>query len=112
MWWGAEDAGQRAPPGLLGRPAPALVYLVDRGEPAAVAAVVEYQPAGAEPIPVTRVEVSTGLDVAVLHLQRPAPASAARRRAGHDRRAVAGGNPARSWRPGAQGHGHRTCIAG
>ena len=54
---------------------PPPVYLVDRGEPAAVATVVEYQPAGAEPIPVTRVEVSTGLDVAVLHLQRPAPAS-------------------------------------
>ena len=52
----------------------AVVYLVDRGEPATVAAVVEYQPAGAGPIPVTRVEVSTGLDVAVLHLQRPAPA--------------------------------------
>ena len=53
---------------------PPLVYLVDRGEPAAVAAVVEYQPEDGEPIPVTRVEVSTGLDVAVLHLQRPAPA--------------------------------------
>ena len=57
-----------------GPPGPALVYLVDRGEPAAVPAVVEYQPEGGEPIPVTRVEVSTGLDVAVLHLQRPAPA--------------------------------------
>ena len=54
---------------------PAVVYLVDHGEPAAAAAVVEYHPAGAEPIPVTRVEVSTSLDVAVLHLQRPAPAS-------------------------------------
>jgi WD40 repeat protein len=38
-----------------------------------MAAVVEYQPEGADPIPVTRVEVSTGLDVAVLHLQRPVP---------------------------------------
>ena len=36
--------------------------------------MVEYQPEGGEPIPVTRIEVSTGLDVAVLHLQRPAPA--------------------------------------
>ena len=57
-----------------GPPGPAVVCVVDRGEPAAVGAVVEYQPEGAEPIPVTRIEVSTGLDVAVLHLQRPAPA--------------------------------------
>ena len=54
---------------------PPLVYLVDRGSPAAVAAEVVYQPEEGEPIAVTRVEVSTGLDVAVLHLQRPAPAS-------------------------------------
>ena len=65
-------AGSRPGAGPSG---PALVYLVDRGAPAAVAAVVEYQPEDGEPIPVTRVEVSTGLDVAVLHLQRPAPAS-------------------------------------
>jgi len=53
---------------------PVLVCLVDHGEPAAVRAVVQYQPEDAEPIPVTRIEVSTSLDVAVLHLQRPAPA--------------------------------------
>ena len=34
---------------------------------------MEYQPEDAEPIPVTRIEVNTSLDVAVLHLQRPAP---------------------------------------
>ena len=56
------------------RPEPAVVCVVDRGEPYPVKAVVEYQPEDAGPIPVTRVEVSTGLDVAVLHLQRPAPA--------------------------------------
>jgi len=70
--------GEKMPGGghrLGGAPSgSAVVYLVDRGEPAAVPVVVEYQPAGSEPIPVTRVEVSTGLDVAVLHLQRPAPA--------------------------------------
>ena len=51
-----------------------VVCVVDRGEPCPVRAVVEYQPEGAEPIPVTRIEVNTGLDVAVLHLRRPAPA--------------------------------------
>src|SRR5262245_30620002 len=55
-------------------PGPALVYVVDRGEPAEVPAVVEYQPEDSEPIPVTWIEVDTALDVAVLHLQQPAPA--------------------------------------
>jgi WD40 repeat protein len=64
--------GQQDP--AAGPPGPALVYLVDRGEPAAVPAVVAYQPEGGEPIPVTRIEVSTSLDVAVLHLQHSAPA--------------------------------------
>jgi WD40 repeat protein len=35
---------------------------------------VEYQPEGTEPISITRIEVNSGLDVAVLHLQRSAPA--------------------------------------
>jgi WD40 repeat protein len=65
---GGQDDEAAGPPG------PGLEYVVDRGEPAAVPAVVEYQPEGAEPIAVTRIEVSTSLDVAVLHLQRPAPA--------------------------------------
>ena len=38
-----------------------------------VRAIVEYEPEGAKPIPVIRVEVNTGLDVAVLHLQRTGP---------------------------------------
>jgi WD40 repeat protein len=71
--WSEKMPGGGHRPGA-GPSGPPLVYCVDRGEPAAVAVVVQYQPAGAEPIPVTRVEVSTGLDVAVLHLQRPAPA--------------------------------------
>jgi WD40 repeat protein len=50
------------------------MYVVDHDEPVEVRAVVEYQPEGAAPIPVTQIEVSTSLDVAVLHLQRPAPA--------------------------------------
>ena len=84
-----------------------LVYVVDRGEPAEVPAVVEYQPEDGEPIPVTRIEVSTGLDVAVLHLQRPAPAvlpAAGQVTAGEQWRVET--------RPGARdptldGHGHR-----
>jgi WD40 repeat protein len=72
VWSEKMPGGGHRPPA---RPsAPALVYLVDHGEPTAVSAVVEYQPVGAAPISVTRIEVSTGLDVAVLHLQRPAPA--------------------------------------
>ena len=46
--------------------------VLDRGEPDLVRAAVEYQPEDAEPIQVTRIEVNTTLDVAVLHLQRPA----------------------------------------
>jgi WD40 repeat protein len=65
------DGRQGAAAGPSG---PVLVYVVDGGEPAEVPAVVAYQPEGGEPIPVTRVEVDTSLDVAVLHLQRPAPA--------------------------------------
>jgi NB-ARC domain/Trypsin-like peptidase domain len=57
-----------------GLPDQALLCVVDHGEPAEVLAVVEYQPEGAPPILVTRIEVSTSLDVAVLHLQQPAPA--------------------------------------
>ena len=53
---------------------PVLVYVVDRGAPAAVAAEVAYQPEDGGPIAVTRVEVNRSLDVAVLHLQQPAPA--------------------------------------
>jgi len=72
--WSEKVPGGGRRPGAWPSDA-AVVYLVDRGAPATVAAVVvEYQPTGGEPIPVTRVEVSTGLDVAVLHLQRPAPA--------------------------------------
>ena len=55
-------------------PEPTLVCVCDRGEPGRVRAAVVYQPEDAEPIPVTRMEVNTSLDVAVLHLQRPAPA--------------------------------------
>ena len=51
-----------------------MVCVVNRSDPGPVRAVVEYQPEDAEPIQVTRVEVDTGLDVAVLHLRRPAPA--------------------------------------
>ena len=69
----AARAGSQQGP-AAGPPGPALVYVVDGGEPAAAPAVVAYQPEGGEPIPVTRVEVDTGLDVAVLHLRRPAPA--------------------------------------
>jgi WD40 repeat protein len=57
-----------------GLPSPALVCVVDGGEPAAVPAAVAYQPEGGQPIPVTRVEVDTALDVAVLHLRRPTAA--------------------------------------
>jgi WD40 repeat protein len=53
---------------------PTVVYVGDRGEPCRVRVVVEYQPEGGEPIPVTRIEVNSNLDVAVLHLQRSAPA--------------------------------------
>ena len=35
---------------------------------------MEYRPEDDEPIPVTRIEVNSRLDVAVLYLQRPAPA--------------------------------------
>ena len=69
----AKTAGSREGP-AAGPPGPVLVYVEDRGEPVEVRAVVEYQPEGAAPIPVTRIEVSTSLDVAVLYLQRPAPA--------------------------------------
>ena len=55
-------------------PGPTLEYVLDCGEPAEVPGVVVYQPEGDDPIPVTRIEVSTMLDVGVLHLQRPAPA--------------------------------------
>ena len=51
-----------------------VVCVRDRGEPCPVRAVVEYHPEGAEPIPVTRIEVNSALDVAVLQLPRPAPA--------------------------------------
>jgi S1-C subfamily serine protease len=61
--------------GPAGRPGPVLAVVVDRGEPAGVPVVVEYQPEDGEPIPVTRIEVSSSLDVAVLHLQRAAPAT-------------------------------------
>jgi WD40 repeat protein len=62
-------------PDLAAGPAgPMLVCVVDGGEPAAAPAVVSYQPEGGEPIPVTRIEVDTGLDVAVLYLQRAATA--------------------------------------
>ena len=64
--------GQQLP--VAGPPAPAVVCVRDGGEPCPVRAVVEYWPEGAEPIPVTRVQVCTSLDVAVLDLQRPAPA--------------------------------------
>jgi hypothetical protein len=57
-----------------GQGGPVLVCVVDRGEPAEVSAVVEYRPEDAEPILVTRIEVDTSLDVAVLHLQQEAPA--------------------------------------
>ena len=65
-------AGQQLP--AAGPPAPAVVCVRDRGEPFPVRVVVEYQPEGAEPIPVTRIEVNSAPDVAVMHLQRPAPA--------------------------------------
>ena len=65
---GGPDGGAAGPPG------PVLVYVVDR-EPTQVPVVVAYQPEDGEPITVTRIEVSTALDVAVLYLQRPAPAS-------------------------------------
>jgi hypothetical protein len=64
--------GQQLP--VAGPPAPAVVCVRDRSEPCPVRAVVEYQPEGAEPIPVTRIEVNSTLDVAVLDLRRPAPA--------------------------------------
>lgn len=64
--------GQQLP--VAGPAAATVVCVRDRGEPCPVRAVVEYQPEGAEPIPVTRIEVNSALDVAVLHVQRPAPA--------------------------------------
>ena len=69
----ATVAGSR-PGQPVAQPGPVLEWVVDGGEPAAVPAVVAYQPDDSDPIPVTRVEVDTGLDVAVLHLQRLAPA--------------------------------------
>ena len=69
----AQGAGGQPGP-AAGPRGPALVYSVDRGDPAEIWAAVAYQPEGGVPIPVTRIEVSTSLDVAVLHLQRPAPA--------------------------------------
>jgi WD40 repeat protein len=53
---------------------PAVVCVLDGGKPALARVVVQYQPEGAEPIPVTRIEVSTSLDVAVLRLRQSAPA--------------------------------------
>ena len=61
--------------GLLGRPGRCWCTWWTAASPPQVPVVVAYQPEDGEPIPVTRIEVSTGLDVAVLHLQRPAPAS-------------------------------------
>ena len=46
---------------------PAVVCVLDDGEPFSAEAVVQYQPEGGQPIPVTRIEASTGLDVAVLY---------------------------------------------
>lgn len=51
-----------------------VVCVRDRDELGPVGAVVEYQPEGAEPILVNRVEINTSLDVAVLHLHKSAPA--------------------------------------
>jgi hypothetical protein len=64
--------GQRLP--VAESADPTVVCVCDSGEPSPVRAVVKYQPEGAEPIPVTQIEVNTSLDVAVLHLQRSAPA--------------------------------------
>jgi hypothetical protein len=36
--------------------------------------VVGYQPEDGDPIRVTRIQANTSLDMAVLHLQKPAPA--------------------------------------
>jgi hypothetical protein len=71
--WSKEMAGGRELP-AVGPPGPALVWVVDRGEPGEVCAVVEYQPEGGEPILVTQIEVSTSLDAALLYLQWLAPA--------------------------------------
>ena len=68
---GKLAGGQQHPAGEP--PEPAVVCVVDRGEPYPVKVLVEYQPEDAGPIPVTRVVVSTGLDVAALHLQWSAP---------------------------------------
>jgi WD40 repeat protein len=65
-------SGDRLPAAEL--PEPTVVCVRDRGEPGLVRAVVEYRPEGSEPISVIRIEVDSGLDVAVLHLQRSAPA--------------------------------------
>lgn len=59
---------------VIDPPEPTVVCVRDRGQPGLVHAVVEYRPEGTEPIPVTRIEVNSALDVAVLHLQRSAPA--------------------------------------
>jgi WD40 repeat protein len=64
--------GQRLPDSEPAQPT--VVCVCDRGEPGIVRAVVEYHPEGGDPIPVTRIEVNTGMDVALLRLQRPAPA--------------------------------------
>ena len=64
-------SGQQLP--VAGPTEPTLVFVRDGGEPGLVRMVVAYQPEGAEPIPVTRIEVNTSLDVAVLYLQRSAP---------------------------------------
>jgi WD40 repeat protein len=63
------------PPGAaVELPGPTVACVIDHREPGLVPAVVEYLPERAEPIRVTRIEVSTQLDAAVLYLQRPAPA--------------------------------------
>ena len=67
-----SPVGQRLP---AAKPLQATVICIrDRGEPSPVEAEVEYRPEDDEPIPVTRIEVNSRLDVAVLYLQRPAPA--------------------------------------
>ncbi len=50
-------------------------HVVRAIEPGPVRAAVEYRPEGAKSIPVTWVDVSTRLDVAVLHLEQSAPAT-------------------------------------
>ena len=68
-----RDAATKAGSGEVPAGTP-LVCVVDRGEPTEVPAVVKYQPEDGEPILAVRIEISTSLDVAVLHLQQVAPA--------------------------------------